>query len=267
MIANPGLALTTAAVVIAAVMLATWLVSVALKNASIVDVVWGLGFVCVAWAVRLHVDGETSRQNLLVAMTTVWGLRLAGHLFWRNHVAAATSKGEDYRYRAMRKRWGPRFPMISLVTVFLVQGVLMFLVSLPVQLGQVRKSPALGAFAWAGVAIFAVGLFFEVVGDAQLTRFRRSPESAGTVMNTGLWRYTRHPNYFGDACVWWGIALVAAETCVGRWGLIGALVMTLLLRRVSGVTLLEKSLVKRRAGYNEYVARTSAFIPRPPRQS
>lgn len=267
MIGDPALALTTAAIVISAVMVATWLVSVALKNASIVDVVWGLGFVGVAWAVRLRVDGDSARQNLLVAMTTVWGLRLAGHLFWRNHVALATNKGEDYRYRAMRKRWGPRFPLISLVTVFVVQGVLMSIVSLPVQLGQTADTPSVGALAWIGVALWLFGLFFEVVGDAQLTRFRRDPASAGTVMDKGLWRYTRHPNYFGDACVWWGIAIVAAETSVGRWGLAGALVMTLLLRRVSGVTLLEKSLVKRRAGYAEYVARTSPFVPRPPKRA
>lgn len=267
MIADTGLALTTAALVIAALMLTTWLVSVVIKNASIVDVIWGLGFVLVAWAVRLRVDGYATRQNLLVAMTTVWGLRLAAHLFWRNHVASATNEGEDYRYRSMRKRWGPRFPIISLVTVFLVQGVLMFIVSLAVQLGQVASTPSIGPLAWIGVALWLVGLFFEVVGDAQLTRFRRDPASAGTVMNKGLWRYTRHPNYFGDACVWWGIALVAAETSVGRWGLVGALLMTVLLRRVSGVTLLEKSLSKRRAGYDDYVARTSAFVPRKPKPS
>ena len=214
----------------------------------------------------MRVDGYEPRQNLLVALTTVWGLRLDGHLFWRNHVAAATSKGEDYRYRAMRKRWGPRFPMISLVTVFLVQGVLMFVVSLPVQLGQTSSTPTLGPLAWIGVALWAVGVFFEVVGDAQLSRFRRDPAHAVTVMDKGLWHFTRHPNYFGDACVWWGIALVAAETSVGRWGLFGALVMTLLLRRVSGVTLLEKSLVKRRTGYDAYVARTNAFVPWRPKR-
>ncbi len=263
---DTALALTTAASVIAAIMLLTWLLSLALKNAAIVDVVWGLGFVCVAWAVRLQVEGDEARQNLLVALTTVWGLRLAIHLLGRNHISAATSHGEDYRYRAMRKRWGPRFPLISLVTVFLVQGVLMFLVSLPVQLGQTSETPSLGPLAWIGGALWLVGLFFEVVGDAQLTRFRRDPASAGVVMDKGLWRYTRHPNYFGDACVWWGLALVAAETTVGRWGLIGALVMTVLLRRVSGVTLLEKSLSKRRQGYDEYVARTSPFLPRPPKR-
>jgi steroid 5-alpha reductase family enzyme len=254
-------AMTTAALAIAVVMIATWLASLALKNASIVDIIWGLGFVVVAWAVHARADGNPDRQKLLVAMTTLWGLRLAIHLFVRNH-----GKGEDYRYRAMRRRWGPRFPLISLGTVFAVQGVLMWIVSLPVQLGQVGTSPGLGIMAWIGVAVWVIGLFFETVGDGQLVRFKRDPANAGTVMNLGLWRYTRHPNYFGDACVWWGIALVSAETSVGRWGLIGAATMTVLLRRVSGVTLLEKSLVKRRAGYDDYVARTSPFIPMPPKR-
>jgi steroid 5-alpha reductase family enzyme len=256
-----GTAMSSAALAIVVLMLATWVLSVVVHNASIVDVVWGLGFVVVAWVVFARVDGNTNRQRLLVAMTTIWGLRLAAYLLIRNH-----GKGEDYRYRAMRKRWGPRFALISLGTVFAFQGLMMWIVSLPVQLGQVRVTPSLGVVAYLGVAVWAVGLFFEVVGDAQLARFKKDPANAGVVMDKGLWRYTRHPNYFGDACVWWGIALVAAETGLGAWGFIGAIVMTVLLRRVSGVTLLEKSLVKRRAGYVEYVARTSPFVPRPPRR-
>ena len=255
-------AMVTAAVAIAAFMLAMWLLSLVLKNASIVDIGWGVGFVIVAWAVRARLDGNADRQRLLVAMTTLWGLRLAVYLYGRNH-----GKGEDFRYRAMRKRWGANFPLISLGTVFALQGVLMWIVSLPVQLGQVKVDPELGVLAWIGIVVWGIGLFFEFVGDAQLARFKRDPANAGKVMSQGLWRYTRHPNYFGDACVWWGIALVAAETTVGRWGLIGAAVMTVLLRRVSGVTLLEKSLVKRRAGYDQYVARTSPFIPRPPKRA
>jgi steroid 5-alpha reductase family enzyme len=258
---DAGTALLVAAATVAVLMLVTWVVSVVLKNASIVDIVWGLGFVLVAWAVLAVTDGNGARRALLVGMTTIWGLRLAGYLAVRNH-----GKGEDFRYRAMRKRHGERFPVVSLVTVFALQGVLMWIVSLPVQLGQVDQSPDPGVLAWIGVAVWAVGLFFEAVGDWQLARFKRDPANAGTVMDRGLWRYTRHPNYFGDACVWWGIALVAAETGIGAIGLIGAVVMTVLLRRVSGVTLLEKSLVKRRAGYEEYVARTSPFIPRPPRR-
>ncbi len=256
-------AMTTAALVIVALMVTTWVVSLVLKNASIVDIIWGFGFVLVAWAVRLRVDeGLAARQNLLVLMTSLWGLRLAGYLFWRNH-----GKGEDYRYRAMRKHWGPRFPVISLLTVFTLQGTLMFLVSLPVQLGQTRDTPDIGWLAYVGIAVWAVGIFFEWVGDAQLARFKGDPSNQGRVMNRGLWKFTRHPNYFGDACVWWGIALVAAETTVGRWGLIGALVMTILLRRVSGVVLLEKSLSKRKEGYAEYIAATSPFFPRPPRSA
>ena len=256
-----GHAMLVSAIAILALMLCTWVLSVIVKNASIVDIVWGLGFVLVAWVVRLSVDGDNARQWLLTAMVSVWGLRLGGYLFWRNH-----GNGEDFRYRAMRKHYGPKFPIISLATVFGLQGVLMFMVSLPVQLGQADATPDVGVIAYAGVALWLVGLFFEVVGDAQLARFKANPANSGTVMSTGLWRYTRHPNYFGDACIWWGIGIVAAETGSGAWGLIGSLVMTVLLRRVSGVTLLEKSLVKRREGYNDYVARTSPFLPRPPKK-
>jgi steroid 5-alpha reductase family enzyme len=250
------------AIAILALMLCTWTLSVLVKNASIVDIVWGLGFVTVAWVVRATAHGNNARQWLLVAMVSVWGLRLAGYLFWRNH-----GNGEDFRYRAMRRHYGPRFPVISLVTVFGLQGVLMFVVSLPVQLGQADATPTVGVVAIVGVAVWLIGLFFETVGDAQLARFKADPANAGTVMSSGLWRYTRHPNYFGDACVWWGIGLVAAETGSGAWGLIGSVLMTILVRRVSGVTLLEKSLVKRRAGYVDYVARTSAFFPRPPKKA
>jgi steroid 5-alpha reductase family enzyme len=246
---------------IAALMLVTWVASLPLRNASIVDLIWGLGFVLVAWAVRLTVDGNPARQWLLVAMVTIWGLRLSVYLTWRNHGA-----GEDFRYQAMRRHWGPRFWWVSLFTVFTLQGVLMWTVSLGVQLGQVPDSPDLGILAAAGVVVWVVGVPFEAVGDAQLARFKADPANRGRVMDRGLWRYTRHPNYFGDACVWWGIALVAAESGLGVVGLVGAVVMTVLLRRVSGVTLLERSLKKRREGYDEYIARTSPFLPRPPRR-
>ena len=248
------------AIAIAALMLGTWLLSVALKNASIVDIVWGLGFVVVAWVANSVGDGLDSRKWLLTVMTSVWGLRLGGYLYWRNH-----GHGEDFRYRAMRKKHGSRFPIVSLYTVFAFQGLMMFIVSLPVQLGQADDTPKVGVVAYVGVALWLVGLFFEGVGDAQLARFKADPANSGKVMNRGLWRYTRHPNYFGDACVWWGIAIVAAETGSGAWGLVGAALMNVLLRRVSGVVLLEKSLTKRREGYDEYIATTSPFIPRPPK--
>ncbi len=248
------------AIAIATLMVTTWVISIVIRNASIVDIVWGTGFVVVAWVARLAGEGDATRQWLLTILTTLWGARLALYLLWRN-----AGHGEDFRYRSMRKRWGDRFPWMSLVTVFGLQGVLMWIVSLPVQLGQADATPELGVLAWIGIAVFAIGLFFEVVGDAQLSRFKADPSNAGTVMSSGLWKYTRHPNYFGDACVWWGLALIAAETGAGAWGLLGALVMTILLRRVSGVTLLERSLKKRRAGYDEYIRRTSPFIPLPPK--
>ena len=256
-----GQVLFAAAVAIVILMVGTWLLSVKLKDASIVDIVWGLGFVVVAWTVRLVADGNSGRGWLLTILTTLWGLRLAIYLFWRNH-----GKGEDYRYRSMRKHYGKRFAVVSLVTVFGLQGALMWVVSLPVQLGQVRSTPSLGVLAIIGVVVWAIGLAFESIGDAQLVRFKADPDNSAKVMDTGLWRYTRHPNYFGDACVWWGLAIVAAESRLGLFGLIGAATMTLFLRRVSGVTLLERSLVKRREGYTEYVARTSPFVPRAPRK-
>jgi steroid 5-alpha reductase family enzyme len=254
-------ALLESAITIAALMVLTWFVSVAVKNASIVDLVWGLGFVLSAWTVRLLGDSNTQRQALLLAMVTIWGLRLSAYLTWRNH-----DQPEDFRYRAMRKRWGGRFGVVSLVTVFLLQGGLMWVVSLPVQLGQVRDEPNPGWLALAGGVVWLIGMLFESVGDFQLARFKGNPANAGKVMDRGVWQYTRHPNYFGDACVWWGIGLVAADTRLGAIGLIGPLVMTVLLLKVSGVALLERSLHKRKPGYAEYAARTSAFIPMPPKR-
>lgn len=253
-------AFVTAAGVIAALMLGTWVVSLVVRNASIVDVVWGCGFVAVAWAVLVTTDGNGARRALIVAMTTVWGVRLAAYLRWRNH-----GRGEDFRYRAMRRRHGDRFPLLSLTHVFALQGALMWIVSLPIQLGLAADAGGPGVLSWIGLGVWSVGFVFESVGDLQLARFRRTRTSDDEVMDRGLWRYTRHPNYFGDACVWWGIALVAAETGVGAIGVVGAVVMTVLLLRYSGVPILERSLRRRRPAYAAYAERTSAFVPRPPR--
>ncbi len=253
------------ALAIAVVMLTTWVVSLPLRNASIVDPVWSLGFVVVGFtaAVAARSDVDALRTAVLLVFVTVWGLRLSLHLFTRN-----VGHGEDPRYVAMRKRWGDRFWFVSLFTVFVLQGVLMWVVSLPLQLGI--GIDARGAvwplFLVLGAVVWATGLAFETIGDAQLRRFRADPDSKGKVLDTGLWRWTRHPNYFGDACVWWGIGAVALGAGGWAWlGLVGPVVMTTLLRRVSGVTLLEKSMVKRRPGYADYVRRTSPFLPRPPR--
>jgi len=249
-----------AALGIVVIMVATWVLSLFLGNASIVDIVWGAGFVVVAWISRIIGDGNSDRLDLLTAMVTIWGLRLALYLFWRNR-----GEEEDYRYQSMRRRQGASFPVRSLITVFGFQGLVMFIVSLPVQLAATPATPDIGWVGVVGVVIWGTGLFFETVGDAQLTRFKADPANAGTVMDRGLWRYTRHPNYFGDFCVWWGIFLVAAETTDARFGVVGPLLMSFMLLRVSGVAMLERGLMKRRDGYADYVARTATFFPRPPR--
>lgn len=256
-----GEAMLVSAMTIAVVMVCTWLVSVAIRNASIVDIVWGAGFAVNAWVLALTQDADGARQVLMAVLVGVWGMRLAGYLARRN-----LGHGEDWRYQAMRKKIGARFPLVSLVTVFGLQGVLMWTVSLPVMFANADASPTIGPLAVMGIMVWLVGFAFEAVGDYQLARFKRNPDNAGKVMDQGLWSLTRHPNYFGDALLWWGIGIAAAETGSGVIGFIGPAVMTFLLMRVSGVPILEKSLNRRREGYAEYVARTSGFIPRPPKK-
>ncbi len=245
---------------VAGVMFAVWFLSVAIRNASIVDIIWGPGFVAVAWATFIAVEEHTARQFLLVAVTTIWGLRLGAYLAWRN-----AGKPEDYRYVEMRRLHGGRFWIVSLFTVFALQGAVMWTVSLPVQIGQ-QTAAGLYWLDAIGVAVWTIGLLFESIGDLQLALFKRDPANKGKVMNLGLWRYTRHPNYFGDFLVWWGIYLIAAAGGAW-WTVLSPLLMSFLLLRVSGVTLLEKSLNTRLDGYTNYVRRTSPFFPWPPRKA
>ncbi|MBU6282361.1 DUF1295 domain-containing protein [bacterium] len=248
--------------IVAAAFLLLWLLSLRLRDASIVDVFWGPGFALVA-AVSLALSplGFRTRGLLVLVLVTVWGLRLGVHIFLRNH-----GRPEDPRYQAMRRSWGDRFPVASLFTVFAFQALILWVVSAPLQAAQRSAVPAsLGPWDAAGVLAWAIGFFFETVGDAQLARFRADPANAGRVMDHGLWRYTRHPNYFGDACVWWGFWLIACAVPRGWITVFSPLVMTFLLRRVSGVPMLERGMAERRPGYEEYVRRTSPFLPRPPR--
>jgi steroid 5-alpha reductase family enzyme len=253
--------LATCAAAVAASMVVVWAVSLPLRDASIADVIWGPGFAVVA-IVAASLSPPSARAKVLVALTVAWGGRLALHIGsrWRK-------KGEeDRRYQAMRASWGDRFPVVSLFTVFLLQGALLWLVSLPLQVGAaLGAARPLGLLDAAGVILFAVGLAFEAIGDAQLARFLADASSTGRVMQVGLWRYTRHPNYFGDALVWWGLGLVGAAAGAA-WPLVGPALMTFLLVRVSGVSLLEKDIAGRRPEYAAYVRRTSAFVPWPPRQ-
>ena len=259
MIASIGSNLAVSAAAIAVLMFSTWLLSLALRDASIVDIIWGAGFVVVAWSTFVAADGGP-RELLVALMVTAWGLRLSAYLWWRNH-----GKGEDYRYVAMRKHFGAKFPIVSLFTVFGLQGVLMWIVSLPVQVSSASRTD-IDLFLVLGAALWIVGLGFESVGDAQLAQFKANPANAGTVMDRGLWRFTRHPNYFGDFCVWWGIYVTALGTPWGWATIMGPIAMSTLLIRVSGKGLLEKTIGRRRAGYDKYIATTSGFFPRPPKR-
>ena len=252
--------LVATAALVTAAMLALWLLSLALRDASIVDVFWGVGFVLVAHAVRMTAAGVPARAGLVTALVTAWGVRLGAYLLWRNW-----GGGEDYRYQAMRRRWGARFWIVSLGMVFGLQGALMWVISLPVQAAIAAPAPAtLGWLDALGTVLVLSGLAFESIGDLQLARFKADPASKGQVMDRGLWRYTRHPNYFGDAVVWWGLYCFALAT--GHpLTIVGPVVMTYLLTRLSGVPLLEKKLARTRPGYAEYVARTSSFVPWPPK--
>jgi steroid 5-alpha reductase family enzyme len=238
-----------------------WLLSLALRNASIVDVFWGLGFVVLAFAYFAGGDGFVGRRVLITTLVTIWGLRLTQHILRRNW-----GKGEDYRYRDWRERWGEKFWWRSLFQVFLLQGILLWLISAPLLAAQFHDSPDnFTAVDIIGALVWGVGLYFEAVGDWQLARFKADPASKGEVMRTGLWRYTRHPNYFGDATVWWGLFIIAAATGDGAWSIFAPILMTFLLLRVSGVTLLEKKQAETKPQYRDYVESTSAFLPWFPR--
>jgi steroid 5-alpha reductase family enzyme len=261
-VADTSTVLLAAIVTIACLMLATWSVSLLRRDASIVDIVWGLGFVLVAWAAKFVTGASGAGNWLLLLMVTVWGLRLAGYLAKRN-----LGKGEDFRYKAMRRKHGERFAIVSLYTVFGLQGALMFVVSLPVTMGQRDTSAGAGFVVFLGFVVWAIGIYFEAMGDAQLARFKRDPRNEGQIMDQGLWALTRHPNYFGDALVWWGLAIVGSSQGAGVWAFLGAGVMTVLLVRVSGAAMLDRLLAKRKPGYAEYMARTSGFIPMPRRSA
>jgi steroid 5-alpha reductase family enzyme len=238
-------------------------ISVRLGKYDTIDTAWGLGFgviALVALAVSFG-DGPNALRVTVTALTVVWGVRLGVHLHIRNH-----GKPEDRRYVAIlnRAKGSPRLHMFRVV--FLTQGVLMWVISLPVQVAQTGGSE-FHPLAWAGIALWAFGFAFETIGDAQLSRFRADPDSRGKVLDTGLWRYTRHPNYFGDACVWWGLYLMACHSWWGAATIVAPLVMTYLLAKGTGKPLTEKHLSSSRPGYADYVARTSGFFPLPPKGS
>lgn len=255
------LLLLVSALVVLAYVTGVWLLSLALKNASIIDIFWGAGFVLLTWVYFALADGWGGRSILISALVTIWGLRLSGYIAYRNW-----GEEEDKRYQRMRRNAGDDFWWRSYFTVFLLQGVLMWVISMPLLAAQNAASPdEFRIWDFLGVAVWAVGFLFEAGGDWQLMRFKADPANKGKVMDRGLWRYTRHPNYFGDATQWWGFFIIAAHTTDGWITVFSPLIMTLLLARVSGVTLLERDLSKSKPGYEEYMRSTSTFIPLPPK--
>lgn len=235
-----------------------WLASLPLRDASLVDRFWSLLFVAAGASYALAAPAAAPRRTLLLAMLLAWALRLAGHITWRNW-----GHGEDRRYQAIRARNQPGFAWKSLVYVFLLQALLAWVISLPL-LGALRSWRPLGALDALGALLWLGGFLWESIADWQLLRFRAGPRAAGAVLDTGLWRYSRHPNYFGESVVWWGFFLVA-QGGGAWWSLPAPLLMTFMLLKVSGVALLEQDIAGRRPAYRDYVARTNAFLPGPPR--
>lgn len=250
--------LLDALAVLCALAILTWGLSLWRRNVAIVDILWPWLFIAAACIYARHTAAAGPRGPLVLALVGIWGVRLSAHLAWRNW-----GQPEDRRYQAIRARNQPNFEFKSLYLVFLLQALLAWIVSWPLW-GAMAGSGALGPLDAAGAALWLLGMVFEAGGDWQLSRFNADPAHRGAVMDQGLWRYTRHPNYFGDFCVWWGLYLLALSAGAG-WSVLGPLLMSVLLMRVSGVTLLERDIGERRPGYAEYVRRTPAFFPRPPR--
>ncbi len=242
-------------------MVILWIVSLRIKDASVVDIFWGLGFIVLNGVYFAFTDGFITRKTLLAVLVMVWGLRLATYIGSRHQ-----GKGEDKRYQAFRVAGGKNYWWISFFQVFVLQAVLLLLISAPLLAAQISSLPhRLTILDYAGTGLWVIGFLFEAVADVQLARFKSKPSNTGKVMQGGLWRYTRHPNYFGEAVLWWGYFLIALSVPGGYLTVFSPLLMTFLLLRVSGVALLEKSLSASKPEYQEYIETTSAFIPWFPR--
>ncbi|MGH3516309.1 MAG: DUF1295 domain-containing protein [Haloechinothrix sp.] len=266
--------LITAVAAIAALttVVASFVIACARGRYDTIDSAWGAGFAIIAVVTFLLVTsgacdlrGAGATAWVLTLLTVLWGLRLSVHIHRRN-----TGKPEDLRYQEILDRAGSRPALRMFGRVYLTQGLIMWFVSLPVQAGQFvladDDSGGLGMLGVAGVAVWLIGFAFEAIGDEQLRRFKADPSSSGTVLRTGLWRYTRHPNYFGDACVWWGLYLLAAHHPLGAATILSPILMTWLLAKGTGKPLLERHMDKR-PGYRDYIERTSGFFPLPPKKA
>jgi steroid 5-alpha reductase family enzyme len=257
------------AAILSVIMLLLWAVSLRIRDVSFIDAFWAFGMVILSLATWLHSGPQSPRGDLLLGLVALWGLRLSVHLFtrWRK-------EGEDPRYKkiighAMETR-GWSFATTSLIMVFGMQAILLFITCLPAQLGIIGSigSDSIGILAWLGAVIALTGIAFETIGDAQLKAFKANPANKGKVLDTGLWRYTRHPNYFGDFTAWWGIWLVCADAGFGvaAASIIGPLFLSFTLMKWSGGPMLERGMRKTRPQYADYIAKTSAFFPMSPKK-
>ena len=236
-------------------MTVVYIIALFKKDNSIVDIAWGLGFILVALLTFFLEKEFTFRHTLLTALVLVWGFRLAVHIFIRNR-----GRGEDFRYAQWRRDWGKWFIIRSFFQIFMLQGLLLSIIVYPVILVNSSKESGISLLDIFGLILWLIGFFFEVGGDFQLSRFKRDPQNRGKIMSSGLWKYTRHPNYFGEAVMWWGVFLIALSIPHGWTAVISPLLITLLLLKVSGVTMLEKKYAGNKE-FEEYTKRTNAFFP------
>lgn len=254
-----ALLITNAAILIGCFVL-LWAICLKTRDVTPVDSFWAFGMVIMAVSSYALTAGDPNRKLLLLFLCAAWGLRLGGYMLWRWR-----QHGTDRRYAKLlanaetKRGWG--FAKASGLLVFATQAPLLFVVSLPVQLGQQAMVPPLGTLAIVGTCLSLFGTLFETVGDLQLVAFKRDPGNQGQVMDRGLWRYTRHPNYFGDACAWWGLYLIAAETAPGVWSFIGPAFLTFTLMKWSGAPTTEGRMTRTKPDYAAYVARTPGFVP------
>jgi steroid 5-alpha reductase family enzyme len=242
-------------------MTAVWLLSLLIKKASIADPFWGLGFVAVAVYYHLSSPEESGRKIIVLALVALWGLRLFGYLLWRSY-----GQPEDYRYAQFRIDYGPqRYWWVSFFQVFVLQGVLLWLISAPLLSAQYYSDRPIGLLDGFAIMFFVVGFIFEAGGDYQLVKFKSNSNNKGRVLDTGFWRLTRHPNYFGDACIWWCFACFSLAAG-SYWPVLSSVLMTLLLLKVSGVAMLERTLKTTKPEYSEYIRKTNSFFPWMPKR-
>jgi len=251
--------LSTAAALVV-LMGVTFAVALRVGKHSVVDTAWGLGLALAALVSLLASagHGQPARRYLLLAASLIWGLRLAAYVSWRNH-----GRGEDPRYRDLLSRAKGNRNLYALRTIYLPQALILWLACIPVQAGMLERAPA-GPVAVIGAAVWLTGFIFESVGDWQLARFKADPAHKGMIMDRGLWRYTRHPNYFGDACMWWGLFGISLGSWAGLATVFAPLMMTYVLTRGTGQRLTDRRMAASRPQYADYAARTSGFIPLPP---